>query len=131
MRPLVNNRQKTEGNMDDVQRVIKNLNDGMVWDTAKHHESFMVVNDDWYEKNKELILKWKDTGIPVPDDMITNRVVKPAPMSVVAENGKIWGVYRNTDGTIYREEIKEKSKDDVPAPPPDTGRLMTAEVRKK
>jgi len=58
-------------------------------------------------------------------------VVKPAPMSVVAENGKIWGVYRNADGTIYREEIKEKSKDDVPAPPPDAGRLMTAEVRKK
>ena len=107
--------QKTEGNMDDVHRVIANLKDGMVWDRACREGEFMPVDKSWYEKNKALLYEWLEHGVPPPPGL-ADASVKPAPVNTVSTpDGKVWAIYRDAKGGFYREEVTIGA----PAPVPD------------
>jgi len=89
----------------------------MVWHIAKHEGSFMMIEDAWYEKNKALFEKWVVEGLPVPDDNITNRVFKPEPVQIVSHEGKMWAVFRDIHGNLYKEEVPGQAPVDAKKAP--------------
>ena len=98
-------RQKTEGNWEDVIRIVTNLKNGMPWHIARHEGSFMMVEEAWSEKNKALFMEYVEKGLPIPPDGITNITFKPPPVQVVSHEGKLYGIFRDVHGKLFREEI--------------------------
>lgn len=124
--------QKTEGNMDDVNRVINNLKEGMNWVLACRTGEFMPVEDAWYDKNRALIETWVNTGVPALPGLV-NANVRPSPIqTAVTADGKVWAIYRDATGSLYREEVKTAAENaEAPvAPPPEPERTMTPDVPK-
>jgi hypothetical protein len=103
--------QKTEGNMDDAMRVIQNLKDGLAWHIAIRTGEFMPVEVAWYDKNRALFFDWMEKGIPKQPGLIesTAREVKSPINTAVTPDGKVWGIYRDEKGGLYREEIATAS----------------------
>lgn len=100
--------QKTEGNMDDAIRVVGNLKNGMVWEIACRTGEFMPVDMPWYDKNRALFHQWVIDGIPPPPGLTEALNVKPSPINTaVTPDGKVWALYRDAKGGIYREEVKQ------------------------
>jgi hypothetical protein len=98
--------QKTDGNMDDVRRVVHNIKEGMPWHNAKVYNAFLAVEDSWYERNKALLYQWADTGIPTQQDNISLTDQKPDPFQILSTpDGKVWAVYKEKDG-FRRVEIE-------------------------
>ena len=119
--------QKTDGNNDDVVRVVRNLKNGMPWHLAKGHEAFMAIEDTWYERNKSLLEEWSRTGIPLPKDSISGVGARPLPIETLATpDGKVWAIYKDSMGRLTREEIQLSAPSaPVPVAVLDEGKTMT------
>ena len=121
--------QKTDGNWDDVKRVVKNLHNGLRWEQAKGADAFMAVEDDWYERNKAKFFEWSEKGIPQQTDSISLINRAPEPVNILSTpDGKVWAIFKDNAGKFYREEISADRKlAEAATPMPavvDEGRLM-------